>query len=317
MKYKKLGKSGIEISVIGHGTWGMGNDIFGEVDENSAIKSLHASIDAGVNFIDTAAVYGEDRESEKLVGKALSGRRDQVVLATKVGVLRYEKTCYVNCLKPEVIRIELEKSLKALRTDYVDLYQIHWPDNNTPIERTVEELARMKEEGKIRAIGVSNYSVEQIKTASKVTDIASAQPQLNLLNRNSVSNGIIPHCEANDIAVLTYGSLAGGVLSGKMSKMPEVEGKEKRGTFYPFYREPMWSKVQELLAELNMIAEKRNVPVAEVSINWVLAQSGVTCALLGTTNPERALQNAKAADWSLEPEELDMIEKACTRIFKK
>ncbi len=174
MQYKKLGKSGIDVSVIGHGTWGLGNDFFGDVDENKGIKAIQKSLDIGVNMVDTAPGYGLKFESEYAVGKALKGRRDKAVLATKLGVLRFG-SAYVHCLDPQVMRMELEASLERLQTDYIDLYIIHWPDYNTPIETAMEQMVKFKNEGKIRAIGVSNFSVDQIKTAQGRLSIFSTE----------------------------------------------------------------------------------------------------------------------------------------------
>ncbi|MEA4854013.1 MAG: aldo/keto reductase [Christensenella sp.] len=309
MRYRKLGNSGIDVSVIANGTWAMGNDFFGEVDEARAISAIHTSVENGVNLIDTAHAYGEDCAAEKVVGKALKGMRDKAVIATKVGVLRAYGANYVKCSDPNVMRYELEESLRNLQTDYIDLYQIHWPDHNTPLETALETMLRFKEEGKIRAIGVSNFSPDEIRTAVQVADIASVQPPLSLLNRQSFEDGVLETCIENGLGVLTYGSLGGGILSGKMKKVA-VGGKELRGSFYPYYEEPMWSKCQQLLEVLGKIADGRGVSTAQVSINWVLAQPGVTTALLGATRPQTAMENAKAADWELTAEELRVINDA-------
>ena len=313
MKYRKLGNSGIDVSVIGHGTWQMGNDMFGEVDEAEAIKALHASLDNGVNLIDTAPAYGSNGESETIVGRAIEGRRDKVILATKVGLMRVYGQ-YVKSLSPGMMRIQLEHSLKRLKTDYIDLYQIHWPDYNSSLESALQVLADMKKEGKIRAIGVSNFSIEQMQLGIDMADISSVQPPLNMLDRASVENGIIPFCAEKGLGVLTYGSLGGGILAGKAEAL-HTEGKEQRAGFYHFYAEPMLSKCRELLKYLGRIADERGVSVAEVSINWVLAQKGVTSSLIGAMSSAKAVQNTKAADWELSGEELAGIESEYKRIM--
>ncbi|OGN76452.1 MAG: hypothetical protein A2X25_09555 [Chloroflexi bacterium GWB2_49_20] len=315
MKYRKLGNSGIDVSVIGHGTWPMGNDFFGDVDESAAIRAIHTSLDNGVNLIDTAAAYGEDGASEKVVAKAIKGRRNKVVLATKVGVLRFFGQNYVKCLDPNVMRIELEMSLKRLGTDFIDLYQIHWPDANHGIELGLRELVKMKNEGKIRAIGVSNFTPVQIQTAIDIADIASIQPPLSLLDRRSTEDGVIALCAEKGVGVLSYGSIGGGILAGKVEALP-ISGNELRGAFYGYYTEPMLSKCRELVAFLKKIADKRGVHVVEVSINWVLAQRGVTSALIGATTSEKAIKNTKAADWELTNEELKSINAEYGRIMK-
>lgn len=314
MKYRKLGNSGIDVSVIGQGTWEMGNDFFGEVDEQVAVDAIRASIDAGVNMIDTAAAYGLDGASEKVVAKAIKGLRDKVVLTTKLGVLRIHGQ-YVRCLDPKIMRIELEASLKRLETDYLDLYMIHWPDLNNSIPDALAEMVKFKQEGKIRAIGVSNFNPEQIQMAIDIADICAVQPPLNMLNRSSIENGIMAKCNEKNVGVITYGSLGGGILTGKMEK-PVTGGKELRSLFYSFYEEPMWTKCQNLLAVLKVIADDRGVPITQVSINWVLAQPGVTCSLMGATTPAMAVENVKAADWELTKDELSFIEKNYAEIMK-
>ena len=304
MKYRKLGNSGIEISVIGHGTWQFGNDQFGEVDENLAIRAIRASVDAGINLIDTAAAYGKDGESELTVGKAIKNIRDKVVLSTKVGVIRYYGD-YIRCLQPKVMRIQLETSLKRLQTDYLDLYFIHWPDYNAGIEDALAELVKMKCEGKIRAIGVSNFNIEQINKAIEIADISAVQPPLSLLDRSSLET-ILPFCSKHGIGTITYGSLGGGILAGKL-KQPKPGEKEFRSTFYPYYDEPMWSKCQKFLTVLGQIAQKRGVSIAEVSVNWVLSQAGVTSALIGAATPEKAMENAKAVEWEFSNEDFDLL----------
>jgi len=207
------------------------------------------------------------------------------------------------------MRIELENSLRYLQTDYIDLYQIHRPDYNYGIEGGLHELVKMRDEGKIRTIGVSNFSTDQIQTSIDIADISSVQPQLSILNREAIDENILSFCNEHDIGVLTYGSLAGGILSGK-AKQKKVSGNELRSLFYDYYSEPMWSKCQQLLAVMQEIADAHDALVAEVAINWSLANPGVTSALTGSVKPEQALANCKAADWELSKEEFDKIEAA-------
>jgi aryl-alcohol dehydrogenase-like predicted oxidoreductase len=174
MKYKKLGNSGLNISTIGFGTWPLGNDTFGEIDVDLAIDTIHSGIDSGINLIDTAPVYGNGF-SEIIVGRAIEGMRDKVIIATKIGVVNYEGVP-VRTLKPALVRVQLEKSLKNLKTDYIDLYQIHWPDLNTPLESTFPVLLDLKKEGKIRSIGVSNFNIPQLKIAIEHGKIDCLQP---------------------------------------------------------------------------------------------------------------------------------------------
>ncbi len=314
MQYRKMGTSQMEVSVIGHGTWALGNDFFGEVDEQRGIRAIHQSLDMGVNLVDTAPGYGGNFESETTVGKALKGRRDKAVISTKCGIHRISGE-YVRCLSPQLVQLEVEASLKRLGTDYIDIYMIHWPDYNFGIEGALELLVKFKKEGKIREAAVSNFSIEQIQLAKQMADIACVQPPCSLLDRRSFENGIISHCEKTGIGVMTYGSLGGGILSGTYKQPPVSEGKEQRSGFYDYFREPKWSKCNQLLDVLRGIADGRGVAVGEVSINWVLAQPGVTCALMGSSRPETAAANAKAADWSLTEQELITINEAYERIM--
>ncbi len=314
MRYKKLGNSNLNISVVGQGTWALGNDFFGEVDVDLGIKAIQASIDAGINMIDTAPGYGQHFESEIAVGKAISGRRDKVCLATKCGIHRIAGE-YVKGLSPKLVRWEMEQSLKRLNTDYIDLYMIHWPDANNALENTLAELAKMKKEGLCREVGVSNFSPEQMKIAVEIAGIVSCQPPLSLLNQTSLCNGVVAFCRENNIGCVTYGALGGGILSGKLKK-PTAGGKEQRVGFYNCFEEPGWSKAQELLRILKGIGDARGTSVPEVAINWVLSQPGVTCALMGATTPDMAIENAKAGDWELTADEVKTIDDSYKRIFE-
>jgi methylglyoxal reductase len=314
MRYKKLGNGSLSVSVVGQGTWALGNDFFGEVDVDQGIKAIQASIDAGINMVDTAPGYGQHFESEIAVGKAIKGRRDKVCLATKCGIHRIAGE-YVKGLSPRLVRWEMEQSLKRLQTDYIDLYMIHWPDANNGIVGALEELAKMKKEGLCREVGVSNFTPEEMKIAVEIAGIVSCQPPLSLLDQRSLNNGVVQFCRENNIGCVTYGALGGGILSGKLSK-PTAGGKEQRVGFYNCFEEPGWSKAQEMLGILKGIGDKRGAAISEVAINWVLSQPGVTCALMGATTPEMALENAKAGDWELTADEVKTIDGNYKRIFE-
>lgn len=313
MKYRKLGKSGIEVSVIGQGTWALGNDFFGAVDTDRAISAIHEALDNGVNLVDTAPAYGQAFEAEYAVGKALKGRRDKVVLSTKFGVHRIMGE-YVRCLSPDVLVQEVENSLKRLDTDYIDVLFIHWPDLNFGIEGGLQVLANLKKQGKIRAAGVSNFNLDQLKVAVDIADIDCIQPPCNLLDQSYLRNGVMEYCAANNIGIMTYGSLGGGALTGAFKEPPAVGGQELRGAFYPGFSAENWPKTCALIDTLGGIAAARGVEVGEVATNWVLAQAGVSTALLGSTNPKNVLRNIKAAEWELSAEELAVINAKCAEL---
>ena len=312
MEHRRLGKSELNVSAIGLGTWAIGGFFWGHTDESAAIAAIQKAIDSGINLIDTAPLYG-DGHSEEMVGKAIKGRRHQVVIATKCGA-RLKGGKPINDLTPKSIRKEVEVSLKLLGTDVIDLYQCHWPDPNTPIEDTMAEMAKMKTEGKIRAIGVSNFDAVLLRRTQKVAQIASNQVQYSLLSRD-IEKELIPFCREQAIGILTYGPMGGGILSGKYKQKPKLEEGDARSFFYNYYQEPQWTKVQALLKEMEKIAARHGKPVAHVAINWVRQQPGITSALVGARSPQQAEANAAAGSWQLSAEELSGINKTVSQTF--
>jgi len=315
MKYRKFGDSGIDVSVVGLGTWPLGSDFFGDVDAKAGEAIIHKALDLGINLIDTAPAYGLNFEAETIVGRALKGRRDKAVVSTKFGIHRVLGAGefaivgnYTRCLSPEAAAAELENSLKRLGTDYIDIYFIHWPDYNNGNDAALELLAKWKKEGKIRAGAVSNFSVEQLKHAMEKGSVSGIQPHLSLLARGSTADGVIPFAAEKGLGIMTYGSLGGGILSGAFKAPPKIAGNEKRASFYDGFSDTNWEHSKKLITVLEEIADSRGASVAEVSINWVLAQKGVTTALVGTTKPQNLEKNAAAANWELSAAELGKIE---------
>ena len=306
MKFRKLGQSDLNCSVIGLGTWGMAGSFWGKVDDDQSIATIRAGLEAGINLIDTAPVYG-DGHSEEVVGRALEGlKREDIVLATKCG--RF--TC-----ETEKIRQELETSLKRLKTDYIDLYQVHWPDDKVPFEETFGELENMRKQGKIRYIGVSNFSVEQTEEASKYSQIVSTQPQYSLLVRD-IEKDILPYCVEKNIGILSYGSIGAGALTGKFKEKPVFKEDDERASFYTFFQEQNWPKTKQMIDTLEEIAASHGKPTVHAAINWVLKQKGISVALVGARTPEQVRMNAQAADWELTDEENAKILQAYDRIFE-
>jgi aryl-alcohol dehydrogenase-like predicted oxidoreductase len=289
------------------GTWAIGNDFWGYVDDDQSVRAIQAGIDAGINFIDTAPAYGAGH-AEEVVGRAIAGRRDEVVVATKVGIIRTEND-FVRNLTPESVRQEVDDSLRRLGVDTIDLYQIHWPDPKTPISETMEELKKAQEAGKFRYLGVSNFNIKQMDELREFGTLVSLQPHYSLLKRD-IEGKVVRYCIDNTIGIVNYGTLAGGILTGKFREIPDFEEGDNRYKFYPWFREPVWSKVQSLLDVLREIAEDRRVPVAQVAINWTTQQPGITSSLVGAKTPEQAESNAGAADFELTQKELDRIAEA-------
>ncbi|MGI5851479.1 MAG: aldo/keto reductase [Clostridiales bacterium] len=312
MLFRKLGSSDLNCSVVALGTWSMGGDFWGKSDDDASIETIRTGLDAGINTIDTAPVYGNGH-SEEIVGKAIKGRkREDIIIATKCGIDIVGKTGRNS--SPELLYKEIDASLKRLGTDYVDLYQVHWPDPNTPLEETFTALSKIVESGKVRYVGVSNYSPEQMEEASKYCDIVSLQPPYSLLQRE-IEDEILPYCIEKGIGVLSYGSIGAGALTGKFKTRPIFNDDDRRDKFYDFFSEENWPKTAALVDVLREIADSRGKPVVHVAINWVLKQEGITVALVGARTPEQAIMNAEAGEWSLSDEENKIINDAYKRIF--
>lgn len=313
MRYKQLGETDMNVSVIGVGTWQMGGERWGDVERKENIAAIREAFENGVNFIDTAPAYGKGY-SETVVAEAIKGYRNKIFVATKVGIVWDDidgpNKKYAGY--DSVIR-ECEASLKRLDIDMIDLYMVHWPDVTTPIEETMRALNKLKEQGKIRHIGVSNFSIEQMEEVKKYATLATLQPPYSMVSRDSEE--IMKWCKANDVGTITYGSLGSGVLTGAYRELPKFEENDWRLTFYPFYKEPMFSQIMELLKKLDEIAANHRVPVAQVALNWSTQNPIVDTALVGMRNPKEAKENCAAMSWSLSDEEIKDINSTYTKIF--
>ena len=274
MQYREIGSSGLKASVIGLGTFAIGGWFWGGTDEQKSIEAIHASIDNGINLIDTAPIYGYGL-SEEIVGKAIADRRDKVILATKCGLVwNREKGIFqthadengptgepskykiYQYLDPSSIVEEVEKSLKRLKTDYIDLYQTHWQDSTTPIEDTMSALSKLKERGKIRAIGVSNVTVEQLQEYAKYGEIVSAQEKFSLLDSGIVEKGIVDYCVNNNLAILSYFTMEQGLLTGKMSPDRVFDAGDTRRSSDPLFSRENRQRINEILTKLDPFTAK-------------------------------------------------------------
>ena len=315
MRYRKLGNSDLECSVVGIGTWGMsgqGWESSHVSNDDQSIATIRAAVDAGINFIDTALTYGSGH-AEELVGEAIQGIRDKVIVATKCVADRIAPNPdVIKDWRPATLRSQLEKSMRRLKIDTIDLYQVHWPDPDPthPIEDAFDELNKMREEGLVRYVGVSNFTVEQIRIAMEHCPIASLQPGFSLLNREAEKE-LLPFCADNNIGVLSFGSLGGGVLTGKYTERPHFETKngmvDPRNGLYPYYSEEAWPHTSRLLDVMRDIAARNNCRVVDVAVGWVLAQRGMTLALVGARTEEQARMNAMAGDFVMSEEDEKML----------
>jgi aryl-alcohol dehydrogenase-like predicted oxidoreductase len=316
MRYAPFGKTGLNVSAISVGTWGIGGAGWGGAVEKDSIAAIRAMLDGGVNMIDTAPFYGVG-VAEKVVGKAVKGYdREKVYIVTKVGVTFPEGKQYewVKNLTKSSILSELDASLKNLDTDYIDLYVVHWPDIDTkaPASETFGVLDDLKKQGKIRHIGVSNFSQEQIEEAQKYAAVEAFQPQHSMVERGS--EPLMKWTHDNGIANMVYAPLGAGILTGAYRTLPKFEESDWRNLFYPFFKEPAFSKIQELLKVLDKIAAERGVPVSQVAINWSAQHPLVDTALLGVRKVKNAEENVSALDWELTGEEISIINTAIEKL---
>jgi aryl-alcohol dehydrogenase-like predicted oxidoreductase len=303
---RPLGHSGLEVTPIALGTWALGGmaDMWGLVDDRESIAAIQQGLDCGINLIDTAPIYGRGH-SEEIVGKALHGRRDEVVLATKCGLLPPRKKSELppRCLKPDSIIRECEASLRRLRTDVIDLYQCHWPDPNVPIRETMSAMTTLLEQGKIRAIGLSNFSIEEIATAREFGPIHSLQPPFSMLHRRAAQD-LIPFCIEHQIAVLAYSPLAKGLLTGKFSIDSKFEGLRTRDTDFIG---PRLRRNLAVIEQLEPIAATYEKTLSQLVINWTANHAGITSALVGAKRPTQVIENAGATGWRINEQDLARI----------
>lgn len=320
MEYRKIGDSDLELSVVTFGAWAAGGWMWGGTEQNNAVEAIRAAYDLGVTSIDTAPVYGQGL-SEEIVGEAIEELpRDRVQILTKYG-LRWdtdkgafyfdsrdnegnEIQIHKYAGKESVIR-ECEESLQRLGTDYIDLYQIHWPDPTTPIEETMEAVHTLKKEGKIREAAVCNYNVEQLEEAKKYVDIISDQVPYSMVRRD-IEAHVVPYCMDHDTSILAYSPLQRGLLTGKMEEGQVFKNGDDRANS-PYYSDENIRRTNAFLEEIRPVAEDHDATFAQLVIQWTLQQPGITIALVGARNPEQATQNAKAANIELTTDELSYV----------
>lgn len=320
MQKVQLGKSDLQVSPIVYGAWAIGGWMWGGTDDELAMEAMKAGYDLGVTSIDTAPIYGLGH-SEKIVGKFIKEvGRDNVQILTKYGWnWKMQKGEYLldgaepggssqkvySYAGKDGIRMEVEDSLRRLGTDYIDLYQIHRPDPSTPIEETMDEMEKLKQEGKIRAVGVSNHAVGLMEKAMKVTALASTQSPYSMVYRK-IEKDILPFSEQHDIGILAYSPLQRGLLTGKITADYDFAKDDHRPTTR-FFKEPNRSNTNEFLQQIKPIADDHGATLAQLVINWTIQRSGITAALVGARNAHQAEENAKSLSFTLSKKEIDLI----------
>ncbi|MCS3554495.1 MULTISPECIES: aldo/keto reductase [Sphingobacterium] len=327
MEYRKLGNTALELSAITYGSFAIGGNMWGGNEKKDSIASVHASLDHGVTSIDTAPFYGFGL-SEEMIGEAIKGKdRSKIQLLTKFGLVwdgsnqgkgefffdasENGKTIpvYKFASKANIIK-ELEESLKRLGTDYIDLLQIHWPDSTTAISETMEALGVLIQQGKIRAAGVCNYSVDQLKEASATLTLASNQVSYSMLNR-SIEQDLVPYALENQTGIIAYSPMERGLLTGKYFTENTLKQDDHRnGYFSQFDLE----KVKSLIATLAPIAQNKGVTVAQLVLRWTTLQPGITVVLAGARNASQSIANAQAMDINFTAEELILINNELSKL---
>jgi aryl-alcohol dehydrogenase-like predicted oxidoreductase len=288
----------LQVSRVALGTWAMGGWMWGGTDERDSIATIRAALDRGINLIDTAPAYGFG-VSEEIVGRAVAakGLRSQAVIATKVGLEWRDGKVYRNATRDRIMQ-EIDQSLRRLRTDYIDIYQVHWPDPLVPIEETAEAMRTLHEQGKIRAIGASNFSVAQMERFRQVAPLHVLQPPYNLFER-AIESDILPYCRANSIATLGYGALCRGLLSGRMRADTTFEGDDLR-RLDPKFQPPRFAQYLEAVRRLDQFAQDRFLRrVIHLAVRWMLDQ-GISVALWGGRRPDQLRATHGVAGWSLD-----------------
>ena len=316
MIYTPFGNTGLQVSEIALGTWGIGGAGWDENSEETRLDAIRTAIESGINFIDTAPAYNGGI-AEDYVGRVVQemGIRDKVHIVTKCGT-EFVNGKYVRSCEPATILRECDTSLRNLRTDYIDLYLIHWPDASVPIEATMAALQYLKDQGKILHIGVSNFSREQIIEASKYGPIEAYQPQYSMVFRSNEEQ--MKWAAEQGMGVMAYGSLGAGILTGTYRKRPKFPPTDNRSRFYKHFKEPMFSKIMKLVDLMDVMAEAHGgIPLAQIAINWCVQKEFVHSSIVGVQHRERIMENCNSFDWSLTEEEIAILEAAIKLYLKK
>lgn len=327
MEYRKLANTDLELSAVTFGSWAAGGWMWGGSDEKQAVHAIISSYNEGVTSIDTAPIYGQGH-SEIIVGKAIKELdRSKVQILTKYG-MRWDLKegdfgfsskdnngndidIYKNASRDSIIK-ECEDSLRRLGTDYIDLYQIHWPDKTTPIQESMEAVQELIKQGKVRYAGVCNYSVAEMQEAEKYIDLVSNQVAYSMIKKG-IENDVVPHCLKDQKSILAYSPLERGLLTGKMKPGYSFSEGDHRAGIH-FYNDENLNRVNTFLAEIQPIADEKNITVSQLVIKWTLEQPGITIALVGARDAKQAIENAKAANIQISELEIKQINKALANL---
>jgi aryl-alcohol dehydrogenase-like predicted oxidoreductase len=320
MEYRKIGNSDLQLSAITFGAWAAGGWMWGGTERKDAVAAIRESYDMGVTSIDTAPIYGQG-DSEEIVAEAIeSFSRDKVQIITKYG-MRWDLTkgdfamksknnrgedidVYKYAGRESIIK-ECEDSLRRLKTDYIDLYQIHWPDSTTPIQETMETVAQLIKEGKVRYAGVCNYNVEQLEEANRYVNILSDQVPYSMVKRD-IQKDVVPYALENKKSIIAYSPLERGLLTGKMKPGHQFEEGDHRAGLY-FFKDENLKRTNDFLNRIKPLADDKNATLSQLVLRWTIEQPAITIALAGARNAQQSVQNAKAIDVMLSQDDIDFI----------
>jgi len=310
MKKSKLGNSRLEITKVGLGTWAIGGPWqfgWGLQDDNDSMEAIVESLDAGVNWLDTAPIYGCGH-SETIIGKVLKKTGQKPIIATKCGLIWNDKKEKISCLKAKSILAECDASLKRLGIETIDLYQMHWNQPDEDIEEGFEAMAKCVKAGKVRYLGVSNFTVEQMERVMKIHPLTSLQPPYSMFRRD-IENDILPFCEKNNIGVIVYSPLQKGLLSGKFTpaKIAALHADDVRHNDANF-KPPLLEENLKIIDRLAEIAKRNRITAAQLAIGWTLRDSAVTAAIVGARRKGQISETAPAADVELSSDDINEIE---------
>lgn len=330
MKYRKIANSDLELSVITFGAWAAGGWMWGGTEHNDSIHAIQSAYDLGMTSIDTAPIYGQGY-SEEIVGKAIKDLpRDKVQILTKYG-MRWDSNqgefyfhsknnqgqdidIYKLASKESIIK-ECEDSLRRLKTDYIDLYQIHWPDTTTPIEESMEAVNQLIKDGKVRYAGVCNYNAQLLDEARKYSNVISDQVPFSMVKRD-IESDVVPYVVDHQLSILAYSPLERGLLTGKITEDYTFnDGDHRAGN--PYFSAESIKETNVMLNKIKPIAQDKGITLAQLVLKWTIEQAGITVALAGARTPEQSTQNAKAAEVNLSTEELTYMNKAVNEWQKK
>jgi aryl-alcohol dehydrogenase-like predicted oxidoreductase len=304
-EFLSIPETQLKVSRVALGTWAMGGWMWGGTDRRESIATIHAALQQGINLIDTAPVYGFG-VSEEIVGAALAGMRTEAVIATKAGLEWRDGKIYRNATRTRIMK-EVDDSLRRLRTDYIDIYQVHWPDPLVPVEETAEAMRVLHEQGKIRAVGVSNFSVAQMERFRQVAPLHVLQSPYNLFERD-IEAQILPYCRTNNIVTLGYGALCRGLLSGRMGPDTTFGGDDLR-RIDPKFQPPRFAQYLDAVRQLDQFAQRRfQRRVIQLAARWVLDQ-GISVALWGGRRPDQVQAAREVGGWSLDAANRKRVER--------